>query len=327
VRALVTLGADVLADFPDRLLAERALAASDFVVVVGGHRSEEIERADVVLPAAVAHERPGTTTNIEGRVSRLGHKVVSPGVAWPDWMIAAELADALGQDLGLTGTGEIWSEIERLAPAHAGVTVQVLDAAASHDGVLVPFTPSRPRPPVTPIDPMAMPGIESVERQGAIPWVGSAEPAGEEPGAAVVPGPAAAGGGPPLLGPEAPDGPSGPRIPPPDNYSLRLVSTRRLYDAGSAVRASASLARLAPALMARANPYDLDRLGVTTGGRVRVRSTRGSLVLPALADEGVPRGVLDLEFNLPADGAPGANAAALFIDAAAVVNDVRLESV
>ena len=44
---------------------------------------------------------PRTTTNIEGRVSRLGQKLVPPGQSWPDRMIAAELASRLGSDLGL----------------------------------------------------------------------------------------------------------------------------------------------------------------------------------------------------------------------------------
>ena len=95
VRALVLLGADPLGDFPDRAVAEKALSAGHFVVAVTGHPSESVDaHADVVLPCAVAHERPGTTTNLEGRVSRLGPKLTAPGFAWPDWMIAAELADA-----------------------------------------------------------------------------------------------------------------------------------------------------------------------------------------------------------------------------------------
>ncbi len=83
--------------------------------------------------------------------------------------------------------------------------------------------------------------------------------------------------------------------------------------------------------MVRANPYDLDRLGVGTGDPVRVRSARGALVLPAEADAGVPRGVVAVGFNLPAtsDGPAEAttNAAAALIDARAAVNEVRLESV
>ena len=130
---------------PDRRLprppAGRAgpSAAADFVVAVTGHPSPTVDRADVVLPVAVAHERPGTTTNVEGRVSRLGQKLVAPGLAWPDWMIAAELAVALGGDLRVGSVSELWEEIERLAPAYAGLTPAVLDSDAERDGVLVPF--------------------------------------------------------------------------------------------------------------------------------------------------------------------------------------------
>ncbi len=103
VTSLILLGADPLSDFPDRALAEKALGAGHFIVAVTGHPSESVNAyADVVLPCAVAHERPGTTTNIEGRVTRLGQKLTAPGFAWPDWMIAAELAAALGEDLGVT---------------------------------------------------------------------------------------------------------------------------------------------------------------------------------------------------------------------------------
>ena len=67
------------ADFPDAGLARRALDGAEFVVAVASAPGPVTERADVVLPAAEAHERPGTTTNIEGRVTRLGQKLVPPG--------------------------------------------------------------------------------------------------------------------------------------------------------------------------------------------------------------------------------------------------------
>ena len=79
VRSLIVLGADPLSDFPDRGLAGRALDNVDFVVAVASSPGAITERADVILPAAEAHERPGTTTNIEGRISRLGQKLVPPG--------------------------------------------------------------------------------------------------------------------------------------------------------------------------------------------------------------------------------------------------------
>ena len=323
MQALVLLGADPSSDFPDRAVAEKALSAGHFVVAVTGHPSESVDAyADVVLPCAVAHERPGTTTNIEGRVSRLGPKLTAPGFAWPDWMIAAELADALGAELGVTSVDELADELARTAPAYAGLTQQVLHSDVAHDGILVPLTGALDhRDEPEPIDPIALPGVESVERQGAPPRVGSSAsaPLGES-GASL-------GDPPALLSGHATDGADPIRIPAPDNYSLRLVAGRRLYDAGCSVTGSPSLTPLVPELVVRANPYDLDRLGATTGHRVRVRSARGELVLAAAADDGVPRGVVAIDFNVPGgESAPG-NAVATLIDSREPVTDVRLESV
>ncbi len=123
----------------------------------------------------MAHERPGTTTNIEGRVTRLGQKLTAPGFAWPDWMIAAELAAALDADLGVTSANDLAEELHLTAPAYAGLTQTVLHSDVAHDGIVVPIVEgSSPRIDVSPIDPVALPGVESVERQGAPPRVGLA---------------------------------------------------------------------------------------------------------------------------------------------------------
>ena len=174
--ALILLGADPLSDFPDRAAARQALSAGHFVVAVTGHPSESVDAyADVVLPCSVAHERPGTSTNIEGRVSRLGQKLTAPGFAWPDWMIATELAAALGADLGVSSANDLADELRVTAPAYFGLTPAVLHSSAAHDGILLPIGPGdAPRADVEPIDPIALPGVESVEQQGAPPRSGSA---------------------------------------------------------------------------------------------------------------------------------------------------------
>jgi NADH-quinone oxidoreductase subunit G len=326
IGALLLVGCDPLTDYPDATAADKALDGAGFVVAVAGHRNASTDRADVVLPSAVAHEQPGTTTNIEGRVSRLGQKLVPPGLAWPDFMIAVELCAALGTDTGISSVAEVWEEIERLAPAYAGVTREVLESDRVHDGLLVPLGrgPAQPTAPA-PVDPMALPGVESVERQGAPPRVGLAGPDEARATAVANPNPTA-DRRPPILDGRPQQPTEATHVPPPDSYSLRLVVSRRLYDGGSAVQDSPSLAALTPALEARANPYDLDRLGIGTGQPVRVRTNRASLELPARADEGVARGVVALDFNVPA--APGAGAgAATLIEAGTPVTDVRLESV
>jgi NADH-quinone oxidoreductase subunit G len=323
VNALILLGSDPLSDFPDRAVAEKALSAGHFIVAVTGHPSESVDAyADVVLPCAVAHERPGTTTNIEGRVSRLGQKLTAPGFAWPDWMIATELAAALGSDLGVTSANDLADELHVTSPAYFGLTQAVLNSDAAHDGVLVPIVAGAARrPDVEPIDPIALPGVESVERQGAPPRSGAAGADG------TIHARIAAQGSPPELMTGLPAEGAAAHIPPAENYKLRLVATRRLYDAGSSVTGSPSLTPLVPPLVARANPYDLDRLGAKDGDRVRVRSDRGELVLPTEADERVPRGAVAVDFNVPLGPDTPGNAVATLIDSRHPVTDVRMESV
>jgi NADH-quinone oxidoreductase subunit G len=329
IRAVVLLGSDPLSDFPDHAVAKAALSAGHFVIAVTGHPSQSVDaHADVVLPCAVAHERSGTTTNLEGRVSRLGQKLTAPGFAWPDWMIALELAGALGANLGASNLEDLAEQIHRTAPAYAGLSQDVLHSDVAHDGILVPMIGgSAGRLHVDPIDPVALPGVESVERQGAPPRVGTA----------TVDRPAVAHASfgqavPPIITGVPAQASAAAHVPPADSYSLRLVAQRRLYDAGSSVTGSPSLTPLVESLVARANPYDLDRLGAHTGDQVRVRSARGTLTLSAQADEGVPRGVVAVDFNVPHDGGgpdtdTPANAISTVIDSRQTVTDVRLESV
>ena len=282
MEAVVLVGSDPVGDFPDRALAEEALGRAGFVVAVDGFLSPSAALADVVLPVAIAHERTGTTTNIEGRVTRLAQKLVSPGQCWPDWMVAAELADRLGGGLGVSSAAELWDEIERLAPSPCRDHPVVLDTPAARDGVVAPLpaspvrittrrvlaplrphgharasTPSRPR--------ARRPGPAWPSPPGATSSSGADATARRRGQRRRVPAPA------PDAAPVAALARArrGPHLPSPDSYSLRLVSARRLYDHGVLLEACRSLAPLAAPATVRANPYDLGRLGVTTGARVQ----------------------------------------------------------
>jgi NADH-quinone oxidoreductase subunit G len=107
LEVLILLGADPLVDHPDVDLARRALAGAARVIAVDGHLSTSAREADVILPAAIMGEKAGTTTNLEGRVSRVEQKVTVHGTARPDWMVAVELASMLGHDLGVGSVDEI----------------------------------------------------------------------------------------------------------------------------------------------------------------------------------------------------------------------------
>jgi NADH-quinone oxidoreductase subunit G len=347
---LILLGADPLADFPDRDLATRALERITFLVAVDTVASASSQLADVVLPAAGYAERGGTTTNLEGRVTRLAPKVAPPGVSRADWVIAVELAERLGGDLGIEHLEGIWNEIERVCPAHLGCTTTALASPDAADGLVVPFHAERVRLGGRPrlLDPIATPGIESVEEQGAPLVAGAASPLGAEPdidadeaaaseaasskassseapsGFAVpVASPPAAGTRPPAATFDAKRWISDVTAPIVDRYSLRLVVRRALYDQGTLVQASPSLAPLARPQDLRLRPKLVEQLGVESGGQVRVRSARGELVVTVVADDAVPNDIGVMVFNATPVDQPGASA---LIDCTEAATDVRVET-
>ena len=263
---------------------------------------------------------------MEGRISRLGQKLVPPGQAWPDWMIAAELAVHLDADLGLDSVGAVWDEVERLAPAYRGITRAVLDAPGTTDGVVAPLQASAVsigrRGATAPLDPIAFPGVESVERQGAPPRAGLAE------------SPTAGTGSPPdrddgstgtVTRPDVAAGPvdvTVPRVVPNDGYSLRLVASRALYDLGAAVGAVPALAGLVTMAPMRGNPQDLDELGVAAGDSVRVRTASASMEVTVVPDASLPRKVVAADFNVPLDHGTVAD----LIDCTLPVVELRMET-
>ena len=332
IETLVLLGADPLSDFPDRDLVTRALERVNFLVAVDTTLNASSMLADAVLPAAGFAERDGTTTNIEGRVTRLAAKVVAPGVARSDWVIATELAERLGGDLGFESLYGIWAEIEQVAPAYSGCTGAALASPDAADGLVVPLVASpvrlgrRPRK----LDPIATPGIESVEEQGAPLGAGAAVSPSVETG---IDQDGGTGGSadnsvgsatpPPLLRFEA--GAWDGKMPTStlDLSGTRLVVRRGLYDHGTLVQSSASLAPLARSQELRLPAKDMERLGLEAGDHVRVRSSRGELVIAAVHDTGVPDGVALMEFNAaPIDE----TSASALIDSSAPLVDVYLET-
>ena len=258
---LILIGADPLSDFPDRNLAAEAIQKVKTLIAVDTFVTDSVAQADVVLPATAYGEQGGTTTNIEGRISRLTQKITSPGSTRDDWMIATELAWRLGGDLDLGSKEEIWREIERVAPSHSDVTLERVESSEAHEGILVQRS--------------------SIELD--------------------LPAPAT----PPVA----------------DGYGLRLVSGRKLWDAATATTYSPSLQPLAEAPTLRVHPNDLQRLGISSGADVRVISTRSTEIITAIADENIERGTAMLPFNQPGGGANR------FIDADAMVNDIRIETV
>jgi NADH-quinone oxidoreductase subunit G len=309
IHALVLLGSDPLADFPDRVLVREAFEGAGAVIAVDAFLSASVLRADVVLPATLWGEKQGTVTNLEGRVQRLGRKVSPAGSAMDDWRIAAELALRLGSDFDLEQIDEVTDEIARVAPAFAGATAELLRRA--RDGVVLPVAEHR---------------SEIVLRAGDLTILADDGPgASWEPiraaGEEVADSPAPEASAPPPLPYVVWDKQFGSaEMPGRDAYALRLVTGRTLYDGGRAVTSSPSIAGLVSEASLLVSATDLARIGVAEGATVKLTSARTSLNLPVRVDPRLSAGVARLAFS------PGAPGAADLIDCSAPVTDIRVET-
>ena len=264
---LILLGADPLNDFPDRELARRGLRGAGLVAAVDMFVNDSAAlAADVVLAAAGPTESEGTFTNLEGRISSMGHKVTPPGTARAAWVIAAELAFRLGHgrsvDLGFDSPSSIRAELAQASEFHSPITAEAL-AAEPLEGVLLNGAlldaaekPAYPNPTLT---------------TGSDPAI-ITEPLAEQPSAR-----------------------SNSRV-------LRLVAARTMYDDGVMQRHCAAIRNLARPPEARVHPSELQRLGLSDGTKVRVSSHRGHLDAMLVTDVGVPEGSLAVPWLAP--GAP-----------------------
>lgn len=109
--------------------ARKLLEGLDLLVVSDIVMTRTAELADVVLPAAAGWaETEGTVTSSERRVQRVRPAVPPPGEARDDLDIIAGLARAMGHEWPSVTAEELWDELRRLSPMHAGMSYARLEA-------------------------------------------------------------------------------------------------------------------------------------------------------------------------------------------------------
>jgi len=109
-------------------------------------------------------------------------------------------------------------------------------------------------------------------------------------------------------------------LPDRNSYDFRLVVSRKLYDQGTGVAHSPSLAPLVTESVAHVHPLDIERAGVRAGSDAKVSSATSSVVMRIEPDPTVLRGTVWVPFNQP-----GPNVGEL-VDCDAPVVDVRIEN-
>ena len=310
VRALVLLGCDPLGDFPDRRLAERAIANVEFLLVVGAFAEDAAERANVVLAASVWSEHRGSGSNLEGRVQRLAAKITAEGTTMASWQIACELAARFGSDFGLETVEDVQNEIAAVAPAFAGVDARLIRQA--RDGVVIPISDHPDELAFGPTQGASGRSWEPI--RPTIADDGTDAFTEEEARARRTHRPPM-----PLHAWTAESARPGPAVPV-NAYALRLVAGRTLYGDDRHTIHSPSVARLIEPARLLVNPADRDRVVTSEGAVVRVSTPTASLDLPVHADRATPRGVAFLAVNSTAPGARD------LIDIDAPVTELRMET-
>ena len=112
LKAIWIICTNPLVSLPNANQIEKALEKAKFVIVQDiSHRSETLQYADLVLPAAGWAEKEGTMTNSERRITLLEKVVDPPGEALPDAEILYKFAQRMGyQGFDYTSSEEIYEE-------------------------------------------------------------------------------------------------------------------------------------------------------------------------------------------------------------------------
>ena len=124
VKALILQGPELLR-LPE---AAGALASVPFIAVMATHEVPELDRAHLVLPAAMWAEVEGTFTNYQRRVQRIRRAVPAPGEAAARWEMAAGLLQRLHAPLPAATAREVFALLSQAVKDHAGLDYKALGA-------------------------------------------------------------------------------------------------------------------------------------------------------------------------------------------------------
>ena len=261
LKTVYCLGENPVHSEADQHRTERLLRGLDFFVVQDIFLTATAKLAHVVLPAAAGWcESEGTVTNSERRVQRVRKAVEPPAGARDDMEIVCELARRLGHDWGRPSAEDVWNELRKLSPAHAGMSYDRLEALGgiqwpcydeSHPGELFLHSRLWQEPLVGPRAQFSV--IEF------------------EPPVDVLD----------------------------ENYPIRLTTGRRLDSYNTGVQTAGYRSPLRRQEALDIAPEDGAKYGVADGERVRISSRRGSVEACVRYDTSLRPGLAFLSYNYP----------------------------
>jgi NADH-quinone oxidoreductase subunit G len=262
---VILLHADPIRDLPDGPGWAKALNNSRTVVSISSFDDASTKAADVVLPAEAYAEKEGSVTHPDGRLQRLRPAVPRPNQVRPIWQVLAEISASLGHETGIESVPDALAAIAAEVPFYSGLTPNEIGGT----------------------------GVRWQVREQASAWAGPGVAPADVAGRDVQPQGIGAGG----AGSGASSGPT------PDPASgLRLGTYRDLW-AGEVTDRNVALKFLAPEQRVEIAPADAERLGLTDGDEVQVRSNGTSVAARVQLRERIRPGAAFLIEGV-ADGNP-----------------------
>ncbi len=263
LRTVYVVGENPCQSEADQARAEKLMGGLEHVVVQDLFLTRTARMAHVVLPAAAAWcESEGTVTSSERRVQRVRKALDPPGEARDDIRIVCDLARRLGHDWGQPTAEEVWNELRRLSPMHAGMSYRRLEDLGgihwpcwdeSHPGER--FLHARlwedpVRGPRAPIIPVAFePPVDALN----------------------------------------------------EDYPIRLTTGRRLDSFNTGVQTAGYTSPLRRGETIDLAPEDGERLAVAEGEVVRIVSRRGAVEAPVRYDPSLRPGLAFMTLHFPDD--------------------------
>ena len=113
---------------------KEAFGSLDFLLVQDIAQSELTDLAHIVLPGALAVEKEGTMTNVNGRIQRIRQAFPQPGGAQADSDIIRQIGLRLGTDPGPASPAEILDEIAGSIEGYAGLSYSIIGEMGAMTG-------------------------------------------------------------------------------------------------------------------------------------------------------------------------------------------------
>ncbi|HLH89055.1 MAG TPA: formate dehydrogenase subunit alpha [Xanthobacteraceae bacterium] len=257
IKGMYIMGENPAMSDPDLNHAREALAHLEHLVVQDLFLTETACYADVVLPASAWPEKDGTVTNTNRQVQMGRQALPLPGDAKHDWWLIQELARRIGLPWNYKGPDEVYTEMASLMPSLDNISWERI---AREDAVTYPA------------DAPDKPGRDVVFDKG-FPRPGGF---GKLVAAKLTP----------------------PDEVPDHDYPFILTTGRQLehWHTGAMTRRATVLDALEPSAVASLSRGTFAKLGIAPGDMVRVSTRRGTVVLTARQDDGVPDGVVFIPF-------------------------------